>query len=68
MLDGFPCITWAEARGQAEDEPEEPFCWLAGSPDGITASGKLLEVKCPMSRPIGDGTVPDYYLAQVAFC
>ena len=26
--------------------------WLGASPDGITASGVVLEVKCPYTRPI----------------
>lgn len=40
--------------------------WLGGSPDGITASGLLLEVKCPLMRKIGDGAVPEHYLPQVS--
>jgi putative phage-type endonuclease len=44
--------------------PGEEF--LAGSPDGITASGKLIEVKCPFRRrPTHD--VPVYYVYQVQF-
>lgn len=39
--------------------------WLGGSPDGITESGRLLEIKCPLSRDIGDGTIPKHYIGQV---
>lgn len=38
--------------------------WLGGSADGVTESGKLLEIKCPMSRKIKN-EVPKYYLAQL---
>lgn len=40
--------------------------WLGGSPDGITASGILLECKCPMMRKIGDGAVPHHYHGQAS--
>jgi len=42
--------------------PELP--WLGGSPDGVTESGKLIEIKCPVSRKI-DNKVPKHYLAQL---
>lgn len=38
---------------------------LAGSPDGITHCGRLVEVKCPVSRQIIPGTVPNHYKAQI---
>lgn len=38
--------------------------FIAGSPDGITASGRLIEVKCPMYRK-PNGTVPEHYMYQV---
>jgi putative phage-type endonuclease len=38
--------------------------WLGGSADGVTESGKLLEIKCPMSRKIKN-EVPKYYLPQL---
>jgi len=38
--------------------------WLGGSPDGVTESGKLIEIKCPMSRKI-ENKVPKHYLAQL---
>ena len=43
--------------------PTIPF--LGGSPDGITAKGIVLEVKCPLMRNIIPGVVPAYYLPQV---
>ena len=46
-------------------EPNHTLDWIGGSPDGITHSGRLLEIKCPRSRPIGDGTPPPWYMAQV---
>ena len=42
--------------------------WLGGSPDGVTASGLLLECKCPLMRRIGDGSVPHHYWFQVQVC
>lgn len=38
--------------------------WLGGSPDGITNSGKLIEIKCPLSRKI-KAECPKYYLPQI---
>jgi putative phage-type endonuclease len=37
--------------------------WLAASPDGITPSGTMLEIKCPFQRKI-TGVVPLYYYFQ----
>lgn len=37
---------------------------LGASPDGITANGVMLEIKCPSSRVI-DGIIPDVYYCQV---
>jgi len=39
--------------------------WLAGSPDGITPCGRLIEVKCPVTREIVLGEVPRHYMAQI---
>lgn len=44
--------------------PHPDYPWLGGSPDGITESGKLIEIKCPPKRKI-DGKVPKYYLPQI---
>jgi putative phage-type endonuclease len=41
------------------------YSWLGGSPDGITKDGVLLEVKCPVSRPIIMGEIPHHYRSQV---
>ena len=38
--------------------------FIAGSPDGITASGRLIEVKCPFRRK-PNGIIPSYYVHQV---
>lgn len=42
--------------------PDHPF--LGASPDGVTDDGRLLEFKCPKSRPI-DGIPPIYYAHQI---
>lgn len=39
--------------------------WLAASPDGVTTSGKLMEIKCPLKREIVPGKVPSHYWPQV---
>ena len=38
---------------------------IAGSPDGITHCGRLVEVKCPVSRQIIPGVVPKHYQSQI---
>lgn len=38
--------------------------WLGGSCDGITATGRLIEIKCPTSREITH-QVPSHYVPQV---
>ena len=40
------------------------FDWLGASPDGVTSSGSLVEVKCPFKRII-EHCVPDYYYPQI---
>ena len=39
--------------------------WLAASPDGITKTGKCVEIKCPLKRAIVPGKVPSHYIPQV---
>lgn len=39
--------------------------WLAASPDGVTLTGKCVEIKCPLRRAIVPGHVPEHYLPQV---
>ena len=38
---------------------------IAGSPDGITDDGIVIEVKCPHKRQIIPGDIPVYYMPQV---
>jgi predicted phage-related endonuclease len=46
------------------DSLNEDEGFLAGSPDGLTANGRLIEVKCPVSRK-PNGTVPSHYMHQL---
>ena len=39
--------------------------YLGASPDGVTLSGKLIEIKCPLRRVIKPGVVPHHYLPQI---
>lgn len=41
---------------------------IGGSPDGITLDGILVELKCPLSREIIPGYIPEHYVAQVQVC
>ena len=41
--------------------------WLGGSPDGIASDGSLLEIKCPIKRPI-EHEIAKYYYPQVQVC
>lgn len=45
--------------------PHPTIDFLGGSPDGVTADGILLEVKCPFKRKIIPGQIPEYYVPQV---
>jgi len=47
--------------------PHPNYSFLGGSPDGVSESGKLIEIKCPMMRSI-DGTVPEHYMPQLQLC
>jgi len=38
------------------------YKWLGGSPDGVTAEGLLIEIKCPKKL---SPKIPDYYFPQV---
>lgn len=40
------------------------YPWLGASPDGVTSSGKLVEVKCPYKRKI-EHNVPTHYYPQI---
>ena len=48
--------------------PHPKYTWLGGSPDGVSESGKLVEIKCTMSRDIGNGDVPVHYMPQLQMC
>ena len=45
--------------------PHPTETWLAGSPDGITEDGIVIEVKCPMRRKVIPGEFPEYYKSQI---
>jgi putative phage-type endonuclease len=48
--------------------PHEKYPWLGGSPDGLTDTNCLVEIKCPMRRKIIPGEVPIWYNAQIQVC
>ena len=48
--------------------PHEKYPWLGGSPDGLTDTNCLIEVKCPFRRQIERGVVPLCYEAQIQVC
>ena len=58
------CAKYNEVSHEIGLHPHSVYNWLGGSPDGITESGKLLEIKCPMMRAIKD-EVPVHYLPQL---
>ncbi|APC25583.1 exonuclease [Only Syngen Nebraska virus 5] len=43
----------------------DEYPWLAASPDGITADGYAVEIKCPLRRKIIPGEVPHHYYPQI---
>lgn len=38
--------------------PHPTLNWLGASPDGVTSSGKMIEIKCPYSRQPAEGGIP----------
>jgi len=58
------CERYGEVSHEIGLYPHPDYDWLGGSPDGITESGKLLEIKCPLARKITD-EVPVHYLPQL---
>ncbi len=50
--------------GLLESIHPETEGFVAGSPDGITTDGRLIEVKCPLYRT-SDGSVPPMYMHQI---
>jgi putative phage-type endonuclease len=59
---------WCAMTGEVSHEiglfPHPVYDWLGGSPDGITESGKLVEIKCPLMRAITN-EVPALYIPQL---
>ncbi len=58
------CEKYGEVSHEIGLHPHPVYKWLGGSPDGITESGKLLEIKCPLRRAIKD-EVPGHYMPQL---
>jgi putative phage-type endonuclease len=58
------CARYNEVAHEIGLRPHPEHTWLGGSPDGITESGKLLEIKCPLKRDIKP-EVPVYYMPQL---
>lgn len=58
------CEKYNEVSHEIGLYPHPTIKWLGGSPDGITESGKLLEIKCPLKRRITP-EVPVYYMPQL---
>lgn len=48
--------------GLIEDETNEHF---GASPDGINDMGIMIEIKCPFTRKIVDGEIPQKYFMQI---
>ena len=45
--------------------PHSKYNFIGASPDGITPNGRLLEIKCPLTRSIRENTVPHVYWIQM---
>lgn len=60
-LTGAKCLEFGLLESLNENEE-----FLAGSPDGITSTGRLIEVKCPYRRTPTE-KVPNHYLYQIQF-
>lgn len=58
------CERYGEVAHEIGLHPHPKYTWLGGSPDGITESGKLIEIKCPLRRKIKP-EVPSYYMPQI---
>ena len=58
------CEQYGEVCHEIGLYPHPEYKWLGGSPDGITESGKLVEIKCPLRRKITP-EVPVYYMPQI---
>lgn len=61
QVTGAKCLEFGLLESLNENEE-----YLAGSPDGITTDGRLIEVKCPLRRtPTQE--IPSYYRYQIQF-
>ena len=58
------CAQYNEVCHEIGLHPHPTYTWLGGSPDGITESGKLVEIKCPLRRKLTP-EVPVYYMPQI---
>lgn len=58
------CKLYNETVHEIGVVPHPKYPWLGGSPDGITDSEKLIEIKCPVTRKITN-EVPKHYIPQV---
>lgn len=58
------CEMYGEVSHEIGLHPHPIYNWLGGSPDGITESGRLVEIKCPLKREIKE-EVPVYYMPQL---
>ena len=71
-LEPFAIEMFEERYGEKVNElgliPDEKYPWLGGSPDGLTDTNCLIEVKCPFRRQIERGVVPLCYEAQIQIC
>ena len=45
--------------------PDKKLKHFGASPDGITELGIMIEIKCPISRKIIDGEIPEKYYMQI---
>ena len=65
-------ILYEQRHGEVVHEiglvPHPEHKWLGGSPDGVSESGKLVEIKCPPQRAIIPGEVPEHYMPQLQLC
>lgn len=63
------CTWMAEALGETVLEfgllRHPTLKWLGASPDGVTLSGRAVEIKCPLRRKIVPGSVPHHYYPQL---
>ena len=65
-------ILYEQRHGEVVHElglcPHPKYSFLGGSPDGVSESGKLVEIKCPPQRAIIPGEVPEHYMPQLQLC